>query len=819
MTAQIAARRCSEHTLAQAGGCWLRAPRMPQTSRPSSIPNPAESLPSFLRLGLARRWLWLALAAVVAVYLIYSSFGIAGPFLWGHYGHHAASYSMRARVTMRYGYIVPATAGGFDGAPGREAFYLHHPIGYHHLIVPFFKVFGESEWVVRLVPVLGGLVMLWALYRLVRRFWSDTAGVLALAVHIALPFLCSFSVLIDPMFLEMACCLLAVEGFLAYQAEPAQRRRDLLRACIALFVGGLLMWEVYFMAFFMGIGSLGWWLRDRIGGLGAQDRPTPDQDERGLSAPLRWLGATFVATVIPFVFHFVFTWRVGMLNETLSSYGQRSQADWGWVGSQLNKWLTILYGKPLIAVGGLWIALFFVRLLLGRARRRDQAVWSFFLLNSLYYVLFSKGAAIHLYRVFFYSTFLTLATVDLLCDLYATVATWAARRTQDDRRGLSLGLVAAGVGLLLYFVVQGPHAVHNLRESRELMGTHGHVGYDADYPKQRFAMELVKAMDRDDYLLSYNLNKRIEFSFYADRRETALPTLASLEYHRRLHPRSWFIADVRVPPHEARLLNELLRQHSATLYYPFVMIDLRRSSGSVTAPGVEPFVPTFRELRLTPQPMSPVWRWFYSHKYPPLSPVPHSSPFGQCVIASLDSVAAHRVSTEALREPQPTARAATADLVCYHNALVALGRTDEAARFREALQALLSSRTGAGAPMDWPGMGQILGLRTQIHKGRPSWAEIWLLTDGSAAAKTLRFVVEPLGEAQPGSAAQHGVLFSTSGVQPWLWSPRPGYLIVDTVPLRAGRQRIVLHSQGSPMEGRVDAPSPTQIALGELEVP
>lgn len=789
---------------------------MPETSH-SSSPSLA-ALPSSLRLGLARRWLWLAVAAVVAVYLIYSSFGIAGPFLWGHYGHHAASYSMRARVTMRYGFIVPATAGGFDGAPGREAFYLHHPIGYHHLIVPFFKVFGEAEWVVRLVPILGGLVMLWALYRLVRRFWSDTTAVLALAVHIALPFLCSFSVLIDPMFLEMACCLLAVEGFLAFQSEPAARHRDLLRACIALFIGGLLMWEVYFVAFFMGLWTLGWWLRLRIGASDAAGDAGATSDPGWLSPPLRWLGATFVATAIPFVFHFVFTWRIGMLHETLSSYGQRSQADWSWVGSQLNKWLTILYGKPLVAVGALWIVVFFGRALAGRVRRRDQAVWCFFLINTLYYLLFSKGAAIHLYRVFFYSTFLTLSTVDLLCDLYAWVAGCAAQRTQDERRGMTLGLVAAAAGLAAYFVVQGPHAVHNLRESREVMGTHGHVGYDADYPKQRFAMELVQAMDRNDYLLSYNLNKRIEFSFYADRRETALPSLASLEYHHRLHPRSWFITDVRLAPHEARLLNELLRQHSATLYYPFVMIDLRSASGS----GAEPFVPTFRELRLAPQPMTPVWRWFYSHKYPPLAAVPHSSAFGQCVIASLDPAAARKVSTEALREPPVTPRTPTADLVCYHNALVALGRNEDAAHFRDTLRRLLPPPIGATATTAWPGSGQVLGLRPQVSAGRPARAEIWLLLDDSVPPLRRSFVVEPIAGvagSQPATATQQGELFSTQGAQPWLWSPRPGYLLVDTVPLLPGRQRILLRSQSAPSVAGAEAPAATEVALGELEVP
>lgn len=773
-------------------------------------------LPAWAQLGWGRNRLRLALASVVAVYLIYSSFGIAGPFLWGHYGYHAASYAMRARMTMRYGLVVPATAAGFDGAPGPEAYYLHHPIGYHHLLVPFFKVLGESEWVVRLVAVLGGLVMLWSLYRLVRRFWSDTTALLAVALHISLPFICSFSVLLDPMFLEMAACIVALEGFLAFQSQPEHRRRELVRACIALALGGLLMWEVYFLAFFMGLYAIGWWLRGRPRAL--LQRQVVAGDGGFLSPPLRWLFATFVASVLPFAFHFVFTWRVGMFHEAMGSYRERSNAAWGWVYAQISKWLVLLYGKPILFIGILWLVVFLVRLLSGEARRRDQAVAVFCVLNTLYIVAFAKGAAIHLYRVFFYSTFLTLATVDLLCELYAAVSALAQARGRTPIAAARLGGAALSIALIGYFALQGPHALHNLRESREVMGTHGHAPYDADYPKQRFAMELVRAMDRDDYLFSYNLSKRIEFSFYADRRETALSSVAALDAQRRLHPRSWFITDVRLGALESRLLHELLRQHSATLYYPYVMVDLRSTDGvppGAAARGRR----EWNELRFTPGPMTAGWRWFYSHKYPPLLPVPHASSYGQCVVANLDPAGGGSVASETLKqlavsEPPLNLRTPPGDLVCYHNFLVAVGRGDEAARFRDRLRLLFTPPVGAMLPQAWAGKGQLLGVRLQSQPARPPQAEVWLLSDGSPADNS-RFVVQPVGGA-PGGSASMGELYSRTGSQPWLWWPRAGYLLVDVIPLQRGRQRIRLESGPIPA-----APSaaPTGLDLGEVEVP
>jgi hypothetical protein len=253
------------------------------------------------------------------------------------------------------------------------------------------------------------------------------------------------------------------------------------------------------------------------------------------------------------------------------------------------------------------------------------------------------------------------------------------------------------------------------------------------------------------------------------------------------------------------------------------MIDLRRGSGSPAGPGTRPedaaFVPTFRELRLSPQPMTPVWRWFYSHKYPPLSPVPHSSGFGQCVIAGLDPTALRKVSTEALREPPISPRTPTADLVCYHNALVALGRADDAARFRQGLRALLPPPIGAAAGATWRENGQILGLRTLTPPGRPPRAEIWLHLDASPSPQSRSYLVEPVTADGHQVAPLRGELFSGQGAQPWLWSPRPGYLLVDTVPLSSGRQRIVLSSQAAPPAGSSESPPRSELSLGELELP
>src|SRR5439155_10052699 len=129
--------------------------------------------------------------------------------------------------------------------------------------------------------------------------------------------------------------------------------------------------------------------------------------------------------------------------------------------------------------------LFVVRVLVGKARRRDQAVLIFALINTLYIFLFAEGSSVHQYRVFWYSTFFALAVTDLVVD-GAALAGRIVRASSWAPTAMALIAAAA------YFLVEGPHAYRNLVESREVMGTHSQPGYDADYTKLRFAMEVAR---------------------------------------------------------------------------------------------------------------------------------------------------------------------------------------------------------------------------------------------------------------------------------------------------------------------------------------
>lgn len=754
---------------------------MSQSAPVHSIPNPSpdQGEPSSLSAGGSRlgglpnkqytRVLRVLLALIVGVYVVYSSFGIAAPFLWGHNGFHGATYAQRARMTQRFHIVTPATWGGHVRPPEPQSYYLHHPIGYHHLLVPAFVLLGDSEPVVRGVAVAGGILLLLLLYRLVRRWWSEEGALLACAVYVALPILCSFSTLSDPMLLEMSCSILAVDSFLRFLDRPT--RRDLVLGCAALSIGGLLMWEVFFQAFFHGLFVLVYMLtpKGRSARLGRWN------------APRMWFLWTFLTTSAVMAFHFLFTWKIGMLPDFLSSYSERHTAVWKWVADQHKRWFLLLYGREVWGWGALWLAVFLGRLCVGKAKLRDQAVLLFFLINTLYIGLFAKGSAIHLYRVFYYSTFFALAVMDLVSGLYDVLL-----RLRTPLGLARLGIAGVVVG---YFVTVVPHSFHNLIESREVMGTHGHPGYNPEYEKLLFAKEVANHTQKTDSVVYYNLVRRMEFEYYVDRSFAVSPwgITGSLSSAQALHkdvPRLVLLTDTRYLQGDAEQsqLAELLTKHPAYSYAGYLMVLLGENQ------------PGLREFRYVPQRPSPWWRFFVSHKYPPLAAQPTLTRWGQCMTARAHLPLPTELATSAplplLPElPEPLPPKAQPDVaadwqvensLCHHNYQVTTGQL---ARAQKYLQALRRNLQAQELPLG--SAGKLVGYR--VGKTR---IELLLQSHGMPERSALRYRLRSVVD---GKVVTGETLPASYSAQ---WHRYPDYLYVETIPIQNGAAELSLQVGG-----------------------
>ncbi len=687
---------------------------------------------------------------------MYSSFGLLAPFWWGHHGYHGAQYLLRARMSLRLHTIYPITWSGFDSTYPSNALYFHHPIGLHHLLTLTVPIFGDHEWLARMVGVTGGLLAIWSLYRLVARFWCREGGLVAVIVFVALPILTSFSVLCDAMLWEMSAVLWMLYAYLTLFETP--ERRALVIAGVACALGGLFMWEVYFIAPFLGLHAL-------------YHRFT--SNGRRLKVG-RWNALTLyivvcgLACAVMLAFHLWLTWRAGAVGESIESYNMRKAAPSpSWVLERHDQWIEILYGRPPVIMGALWLTLFLARAAAGRARRRDLAPLTFLYVNVLYYYLFAEGSAVHLYRVFFYSGFFTLATADLVLDTARAVR----RLGRDRRRSWAAPAVAIAV-LATYLAAEVPHAYANLLESRELMGTHGQLGYNPEREKTRFAQEVHRRTGVGDrVIIDYrHLGARKEFWYYLDRSFDELSYLSELPKYDQTRARSVLILDhSMLDSNDRPIFDALVRDHAVTFFGRYAMIDLRAD---------KPLVTSYAFVDGRP---SRAYRWWVSHKYPPLELVPSVYLPGVC--EALDAGAPLANADEAL----PAAPTARSQLPCWHNLLVARGDPAGASAVEKKLVEGL------------PPIGQYLGGARVLGAGlEGAQLRVAYLAAGPETGD-LRYTFRPLKGAPS--------TFARTVPPPARW--RNGFIYVD---------QLALPRVAGEAEAELRAPGPVASVLSHVPV-
>jgi hypothetical protein len=677
------------------------------------------------------------LAICTFIYLLYSSFGICAPFWWGHHGYHGATYMLRARMSLRLHMLSPATWGGFEKPP-LAALYFHHPIGYHHLLTLLIPIFGDHEWLARGVAVAGGLVALWALWVLVRTFWSREAGLVAVAVYVALPVLTSFSVLSDPMLLAMACVLWSLWAYLSLLERPTTRA--LWHAFFAYALGGFIMWEAYFIGPFIAAHSIFYaWTR------------------RGKALRIGRFNALYVhvlvigtACTLMMAFHIWFTHHAGAWEDFLDSYRIRhSPPSAQYVIDKHWQWVDILYGRPPLVVGAIWFVVWLFRLAVGRARRRDIAPLTFLYVNTLYIYMFAEGSSVHLYRVFFYSGFFALAAADLVTDAY-----WATRR-MFRRAPAWLPAAVAGALVVAYMAAEVPHAFHNLVESRVLMGTHGEQHYNPEQQKLRFAAEVHNRTTRDERVIIHypHLGARKEFWYYIDRNYDEIQSLRELDRLKATLDKSVLILDEHLLSVSDRpIFERLIEQHPVTFFDNFTMVDLRSSK-----PGAQSY-------SFQPLPMSARYRWFVSHKYPPLALVRRAYLPGECAALALGVPVA---TDEQIDEPSDARF-----LPCYHDLVADRGQTAIARAVAQEIEKPL-------VPVDRP-LSHARVVAAAMRAGKLEVA----IAPGGPEAGELRYQLSRDGKV--------GALISPSLGVPQLARWKNGHLYVDHIELPPGRWDVEL---------------------------
>jgi hypothetical protein len=206
--------------------------------------------------------IWVTLFAVVLIGLAFAlSREIHRPWIDG-VDFNGAVWSQAAHNILRAGLTETAGASsGFYFGPlpiPAWGYYLHHPPLLHLSITFLFAIFGEHEWVARLVPIacsLAGTIFLWLL---VRSCATARTATLSTAVFASLPMQLRYGSMVN---FEPCVLMLMLGALLFLRWHHVSGDRKWYYGALAFIVVGL--WVDWAMYLFVVALSACWFLRPK----------------------------------------------------------------------------------------------------------------------------------------------------------------------------------------------------------------------------------------------------------------------------------------------------------------------------------------------------------------------------------------------------------------------------------------------------------------------------------------------------------------------------------------------------------------------------
>jgi 4-amino-4-deoxy-L-arabinose transferase-like glycosyltransferase len=192
-------------------------------------------------------WVVLSLGLLTAAVACLLCYEITRPFN-GHHDFNTAYMSTAARNHLRYGFLTtkfglvvdngPQTAQGFT-------YYTHHPPLIPVIVAFFFLLFGQHEWVARLVPILFSIGSLLLVYFIGRRLMGRVLGVVSALLFGFYPMTLYFGRMLDH---EAPTQFFVLAAILAYMHWRRERRSLFYRLMIAAMVLACLCgWPGYYV--------------------------------------------------------------------------------------------------------------------------------------------------------------------------------------------------------------------------------------------------------------------------------------------------------------------------------------------------------------------------------------------------------------------------------------------------------------------------------------------------------------------------------------------------------------------------------------------
>ena len=178
--------------------------------------------------------------------------------------YNGAVWSQAAHNTLRAGFTETSGASsGFYFGPlpiPPWGYYLHHPPLLHLVIAALFSLFGEHEWVARLVPIGCSLMSLFFFWLLVRSCGGVRLAALASAIFACLPMQLRYGAMVN---FEPCVLMLILGALLCLRWHCVTGRLAWKYGALAFVIVGL--WVDWAMHLFVVALCACWLLRRKTG--------------------------------------------------------------------------------------------------------------------------------------------------------------------------------------------------------------------------------------------------------------------------------------------------------------------------------------------------------------------------------------------------------------------------------------------------------------------------------------------------------------------------------------------------------------------------
>jgi hypothetical protein len=370
-----------------------------------------------------------------AWFLLAAAWECAGPLLAGHY---ASTASVGIIADNMLHWRIPGPVWEYTAArPPPSLYYCHHPWGIFWTQALFTWLFGRSDLVCRLPPILLSAASPLLLYAIGRGVWRPAAGAVAALSFVCLPITLAFAHFNALEVPVTAWALLALWGYVRF--TQTWRTRWMVVSLLGIVLSIHADWPAYVL--YAALLAAGFARRFVIPGARLGRVEGIDGRRRAARRYLAWwLFAAAACTLSVALYLWLFS-ASGKLEDLLGSAEMRSAGNRTSLAAVLaarRYWNQLMFTPLVIALGKACALLAVVRVVWLR-REHELLPLCWLAMAAFQYVVFKQGADIHVFWPHYFAAYFALAMGALTATL-VPLAELVAERIAARRRAGAPGL-------------------------------------------------------------------------------------------------------------------------------------------------------------------------------------------------------------------------------------------------------------------------------------------------------------------------------------------------------------------------------------------